>query len=129
MDSGGHPPCSPCRRPVVGPSQRGAWDPPPSRAEDGTPGMMLWAWGAARVAEVRNAGAWDAARCPPPTASPASGRVPGACGDVWQTTCPHGVCPVPALRRVTTPTAGGGGTWHIMCLTLQSEYDTIHSLD
>jgi hypothetical protein len=25
------------------------------------------------------------------------------------------------------PTAGEGGKWHIMCLTLPSEYDTIHS--
>jgi hypothetical protein len=30
--------------------------------------------------------------------------------------------------RVTAPTAGEGGKWNIMCLTLQSEYDTIHSL-
>src|SRR4029434_63469 len=54
-------------------------------------------------------------------------RVPGAYGDVRQTTCQPRVCPVPALRRVTAPTAGEGGKWNIMCLTLPSEYDTIHS--
>jgi hypothetical protein len=58
---------------------------------------------------------------------PPIGRVPGAYGDVRQTTCQPGVCPVPALRRVTAPTAGEGGKWNIMCLTLPSEYDTIHS--
>src|SRR5262249_61754815 len=35
--------------------------------------------------------------------------------------------PVPALRRVTAPITGEGGKWNIICLTLSSEYDTIHS--
>src|SRR5262249_19673920 len=36
----GRPPSSPCRSPVVGLSQLEAWGPPPSPAEDGTPGIL-----------------------------------------------------------------------------------------
>jgi hypothetical protein len=36
------------------------------------------------------------------------------------------VCPVQAPWMVTASTAGAGGKWKIIFLTLQSEYDTIH---
>jgi hypothetical protein len=41
MDPEGRPLASPCSSPVVGPSQLGAWGPPPSPAEDGIPGVAL----------------------------------------------------------------------------------------
>ena len=37
------------------------------------------------------------------------------------------VCPVQASCMVTASTAGAGGKWTIIFLTLQSDYDTIHS--